>query len=86
MAARRVVLALLLATAAGLIAVFGFFFFRDNFGTHYPVKTISARMLRAGEIPWWNFYDDGGQPLAGNPNSLTFYPDNFLYLLLPPHV
>ncbi|HMC21526.1 MAG TPA: hypothetical protein VKL19_06745 [Thermoanaerobaculia bacterium] len=86
MAARRVVLALLLATAAGLIAAFGFFYFRDNFATHYPVKTISARMLRAGEIPWWNFYDDGGQPLAGNPNTLTFYPDNFLYLILPPHV
>ncbi len=86
MAARRVVLALLLATAAGLIAAFGFFYFRDNFATHYPIKTISARMLRAGEIPWWNFYDDGGQPLAGNPNTLTFYPDNFLYLILPPHV
>ncbi len=86
MAARRVVLALLLATAAGLIAVFGFFYFRDNFATHYPIKVISARMFRAGEIPWWNFYDDGGQPLAGNPNTLTFYPDNFLYLVLPAHV
>jgi hypothetical protein len=86
MAARRVVLALLLATAAGLIAVYGFFYFRDNFATHYPIKVISARMLRAGEIPWWNFHDDGGQPLAGNPNALTFYPDNFLYLILPPHV
>jgi len=86
MAARRVVLALLLVTAAGLIAVFGFFYFRDNFATHYPIKVISARMLRAGEIPWWNFYDAGGQPLAGNPNTLTFYPDNFLYVILPPHV
>ena len=45
-----------------------------------------SRIFRAGQIPWWNFYDDGGQPLAGNPNSLTFYPDNFLYLLLPAHV
>src|SRR3989442_3485615 len=86
MAARRVVLALLLATAAVLIADFGFFYFRDNFATHYPIKVISARMFRAGEIPWWNFYDDGGQPLAGNPNTLTFYADNFLYLVLPAHV
>jgi hypothetical protein len=43
-------------------------------------------VFRGGEIPYWNFYDGGGQPLAGNPNTLTFYPDNFLYLLLPPHV
>ena len=86
MTARRVVPPLMLAIAAAAIAVFGFFYFRDNFATHYPIKVISARIFRAGQIPWWNFYDDGGQPLAGNPNSLTFYPDNFLYLFLPPHV
>jgi len=86
MVARRLVVIALCATGAALIAVFGFFYFRDNFATHYPLKVISARVFRGGEIPWWNFYDGGGQPLAGNPNSLTFYPDNFLYLLLPPHV
>jgi hypothetical protein len=86
MAVRRVVLALLLATAAACIAVFGFFYFRDNFFTHYPIKVISSRIFRAGLLPWWNFYDDGGQPLAGNPNALTFYPDNFLYLILPAHI
>lgn len=68
------------------MATFGLFFFRDNFSTHYPVKTISAKVFRGGEIPYWNFHDGGGQPLAGNPNTLTFYPDNFLYLLLPAHV
>ncbi len=86
MIGRRVVLLLLLAAALGLIAFFGFFYFRDNFSTHYPIKVISARILRAGQIPWWNFYDGGGQPLAGNPNALTFYPDNILYLVLPAHV
>jgi len=86
MAVRRGVLALLLATAAALIAIFGFFYFRDNFFTHYPIKVISSKVFRAGQIPWWNFYDDGGQPLAGNPNTLTFYPDNFLYIILPPHI
>ncbi len=63
----------------------GFFFFRDNFSTHYPVKFLSAAAYRAFEIPYWNFADGGGQPLAGNPNTLTFYPDNVLYLLLPGH-
>lgn len=75
------------AVAAALIFSWaGFFFFRDNLTTHYPLKVISAKAFRAGEIPWWNFHDMGGQPLAGNPNALTFYPDNIFYLLFPPHV
>lgn len=61
------------------------FFFRDNFSTHFPVKTISASSFRAGQVPMWNFHAGGGQPLAGNPNTLTFYPDNILYLFLPVH-
>ena len=82
----RLLFLFLLAVFFMLTATLGFFFFRDNFSTHYPIKVLSAASLRAGEIPWWNFADGGGQPLAGNPNTLTFYPDNFLYLLLPPHV
>lgn len=81
-----------LALGAGIAAlilaasIFGFFFYRDNFSTHYPIKVLSAMSLRSGEIPYWNFADAGGQPLAGNPNTLTFYPDNILYLFLPAHV
>ena len=82
----RLFFLLLLAVFCVLAATLGFFFFRDNFSTHYPIKVLSAATLRGGEIPWWNFADGGGQPLAGNPNTLTFYPDNFLYLVLPPHV
>src|SRR2546428_4406215 len=74
-----------LIAAAAASSIF-FFFFRDNFSTHYPIKVISAAIFRAGELPYWNFYDGGGQPLAGNPNTLTFYPDNLLYLFLPAHV
>jgi hypothetical protein len=68
------------------IATLGFFFYRDNFATHYPIKVISQQLWRAGEVPYWNFFDGGGQPLAGNPNTLSFYPDNVLYLFLPAHV
>ena len=78
--------ALFLVVAGLLIARSGFFFFRDNFTTHYPMKVLSAAAFRAAEIPWWNFHDMGGQPLAGNPNSLTFYPDNVLYLVFPVHI
>ena len=83
---RRFAVPLLLAAGCLLLASFGFFFHRDNFSTHYPIKVISAEAFRAGEIPYWNPFDGGGQPMAGNPNTLTFYPDNVLYLLLPAHV
>jgi hypothetical protein len=83
---RRLSVIILLAACGSLLATFGFFFFRDNFSTHYPMKVVSAAAWRAGTIPWWNVMDGGGQPLAGNPNALTFYPDNALYLLLPAHV
>src|SRR5206468_3540792 len=76
----------IIAAAAVVFSSVFFFFFRDNFSTHYPIKVISAAIFRAGELPYWNPFDGGGQPLAGNPNTLTFYPDNFLYLVLPAHV
>ena len=82
----RLFFLLLGAVLLAFAATFGFFFFRDNFSTHYPIKVLSAAAFRAGEIPWWNFADGGGQPLAGNPNTLTFYPGNVLYLLLPANV
>ena len=83
---RHVAVTVAFALAAAATAYFGFFFFRDNFSTHYPMKVISAASFRSGEIPYWDVHAPGGQPLAGNPNSLTFYPDNVLYLLLPAHV
>jgi hypothetical protein len=63
-----------------------FFYYRDNLATHFPAKKISADAFRQGAIPFYNFSVGGGQPLAGNPNLLTFYPDNVLYLLLPAHI
>ena len=78
--------ACVVAALAVAVSWFGFFFFRDNFATHFPLKALSAISLRSGEIPWWNFHAGGGQPLAGNPNALTFYPDTLLYLVLPVHV
>lgn len=83
---RRLAPAFLLSAFCLLLSWFGFFYFRDNFSTHYPIKVFSAQSFRGGELPWWNFADGGGQPLAGNPNTLTFYPDNFLYLIFPAHV
>lgn len=75
------VLLLLLA-----VAFHGFFFYRDNFSGAYPQKFLTAQALRSGELPYWNYHDFGGQPLAGNPGALTFYPTTLLLLLLPVHV
>ena len=82
----RTALATVIAVLVLAASWFGFFFYRDNFSTHYPIKVLSALSFRSGEIPYWNFADAGGQPLAGNPNTLTFYPDNILYCFLPAHV
>lgn len=82
----KVAAAVLVTIAIVVASIAGFFFLRDNFITHYPMKVLTQRSFRAAEIPWWNFNDAGGQPLAGNPNALTFYPDSILYLFLPAHV
>jgi len=63
-----------------------FFFYRDNFSTHYPVKDLTSTILHAGELPLWNPQVGGGQPLAGNPNTLAFYPDTLLYMVFPPRI
>lgn len=78
--------ALVLAVAAAAFSWYAFFFFRDNFSTHYPNKVLLAEAFRAGDIPWWSFHDGGGQPFAGSSNTQTFYPTNVLYLFLPAHV
>lgn len=72
--------------AMALIAYFGFFGFRDNFAMYFPLRAVAMDIMRGGEIPYWNFQMGGGTPLAGNPNSLTFYPLNLLTLFLPAHV
>lgn len=60
-------------------------YYRDNFSTHYPVQSATSNLLRDG-LPLWNPLVGGGQPLAGNPNNLTFYPTTVLYTVLPAHL
>ncbi len=57
------------------------FYLRDLFSTHLPLKAAQAQAMRHGGLPLLNPYSGGGQPLAGNPNAVAFYPDNLLYLL-----
>ncbi len=86
---RRLLIVLLLlagATVAAEFATSQLFYYRDNFSTHLPAKVLSAEMMRSGVFPLWNDAVGGGQPMAANPNTLTFYPDTLLYLFLPPFV
>ena len=56
---------------------------RDVFTTHLQIKAYGAAALAHGSIPAFNPTWALGQPFAGNPNALPFYPGNVLYLLLP---
>ena len=56
---------------------------RDVFTTHLHLKAYGAAALAHGSIPAFNPTWAGGQPFAGNPNALAFYPGNLLYLVLP---
>ena len=56
---------------------------RDVFTTHLPMKAYGAAALAHGSIPAFNPTWALGQPYAGNPNALPYYPGNLLYLLLP---
>jgi hypothetical protein len=57
--------------------------YQDAPMTHLPGKWATVEMLRAGTFPFIHPYASFGQPLAGNPNFGTFFPDTLLFLILP---
>jgi hypothetical protein len=57
--------------------------YQDASMTHLPGKWATVDLLRKGEFPYLNPYASFGQPLAGNPNFGTFFPDTLLFLALP---
>ncbi len=58
-------------------------YLRDVLNTHLEMKVAQAEAMREGRIALVDPYRAGGQPLAGNPNAVPFYPDNLLYLFAP---
>ena len=72
---------LFLLVAAPLVRGTGTLYLRDVLNTHFPMKQTQAAALRAGWFPLIDPFRAGGQPLAGNPNAVPFYPDNLLYLV-----
>ncbi len=69
----------LLPLAAGIVIVT----YQDAAMTHLPGKWATVEAVRAGSFPFLQPYASFGQPLAGNPNFGTFFPDTLLFLLLP---
>lgn len=69
--------------AIALLSAFTLFYYRDNFATHLPARKVIADAWVMGDLPLWNPWIGGGQPLAGNPNVLAFYPTGALQLLFP---
>jgi hypothetical protein len=72
---------LLLLAAAPLLRGTETLYLRDVLNTHFPMKTAQAAAMRDGYFPILEPHRAGGQPLAGNPNAVPFYPDNLLYLV-----
>jgi hypothetical protein len=60
------------------------FYLRDVFNTHLELKWAGVEAMRHGRLPLIDPYRAGGQPLLGNPNALTLYPDSLLFFVASP--
>ena len=76
---RALLLAPLLPLAAGQRMVT----YQDAMMTHLPAKAATVEQVRQGTLPYLNPYASFGEPLAGNPNFGTFFPDMLAFLILP---
>jgi len=59
-------------------------YMRDVLNAHLEMKWAQAHAYHQGYFPLIDPYYGGGQPLAGNPNAVPFYPTNVLYLWASP--
>jgi hypothetical protein len=57
--------------------------YQDALMTHLPGKAATVDLLRRGELPFLNPHASFGQPLLGNPNFGSFFPDILAFLVLP---
>ncbi len=46
-----------------------------------PLGHLAAMDLLHGHLPWWNYYEGLGQPLAGEMQSAAFFPLTLLFAL-----
>ncbi len=68
-------LAALAGLAIGWPAIRGrAYLLRDLAGQFYPWRAYARAELAEGVLPLWNPYNQGGNPLAANPQTQLFYP------------
>ena len=75
--------ALLLAPLVPLAAGRRMVTYQDALMTHLPAKAATVEQVRQGAFPFLSPYASFGEPLAGNPNFGTFFPDMLAFLVLP---
>jgi hypothetical protein len=61
----------------------GQFGFRDAAHHYYPLHDRLRQEWSVGRIPLWDPWENGGQPLLGNPTAAVFYPGKLLFAALP---
>ena len=54
------------------------FYFRDLYQYHMPLERIVHDTIAGGDLPLWNCFLGGGQPMAANPAYEVFYPPQWL--------
>jgi len=59
------------------------FVFRDAGNFYYPLYLRVQQEWRSGRWPLWDAWQNGGQPLLGNPMAAVLYPGKLIYALLP---
>jgi hypothetical protein len=59
------------------------FGFRDAAHHYYPLYLRVQQEWAAGRLPLWDPWENGGQPLLGNPTAAVLYPGKLLYAALP---
>ena len=58
-------------------------FYRDTARLYYPVKQLIAARLRAGGLPLWDPWVEGGVSLLGQLSPGLLHPLTLLYLVFP---
>ena len=59
------------------------FAFRDSSQYYYPLHQRVQQEWRAGRLPLWDPWQNGGQPLLGNPTAAVLYPGKLIFAVLP---
>lgn len=58
--------------------------FLDSIQQHYAWRKFAAEQMRQGITPLWNPYMFCGAPFVANNQSACFYPETWLFMLMPP--